>query len=84
MACTYSTPSVTKIILQQGGGIPIYSVLRSSSSVKVLIEKFLSWHCIYFTIVGFIAEIFLDLDHLDHRHQRDIVAWSLTMENISS
>ena len=34
-------------------------------------QKFLLWHCIYFTIVGFIAEILLDLDRL---HQRDIVA----------
>ena len=54
--------------------IRIYSVLRSSSSGKVLTEKFLSWHCIYFTTVGFIAEILLDLDHLGRIHQRDIVA----------
>ena len=71
-------------MLYQGGGILIYSVLRSSSSVKVLTEYFLSWHYIYFTIVGFIAEISLDLDHLDRIHQRDIMAWPLTMENISS
>ena len=35
-------------------------------------------------IVGFIAEILLDLDQLDHIHQRDIVALLLTMEKISS
>ena len=52
----------------QRGGIAIYSVLQSSSSVKVLTEKNLSWHCIYFTTVGFITEI--SLDHLDHIHQR--------------
>ena len=65
---------VANLLLVQGGGIPIYSVLRSSSSVKVLTDKILSWHWIYFTIVGFIAEISLDLDHLDRIHQRDIVA----------
>ena len=57
------------IYLLQGGGIPIYSVLRSLS-----FKKFLSWYCIYFMIVGFITEISLDLDHLDRIHQRDIVA----------
>ena len=30
----------------------------------------LSWHCIDFTIVNFIAEILLDLDQLDRIHQR--------------
>ena len=35
---------------------------------------YLSWHCIDFTIVGFIAEILLDLDQLDRIYQRDIVA----------
>ena len=34
-------------------------------------QKNLSWHCIDFTIVGFITEISLDLDRI---HQRDIVA----------
>ena len=62
-------------LFNQGGGILIYSVLRSSSLVKVLTKYFLSWHCIYFTIVGFIAEILLDLDHLDRIYQRDIVVY---------
>ena len=46
--------------------------------------KQLSWHCIDFTIVGFIAEILLDLDQLHHIYQRVIVVWLLTMKNISS
>ena len=37
----------------------------------MLTKKILSWHCIDFTIVSFIAEISLDLDQLDRIHQRD-------------
>ena len=37
-------------------------------------QKILSWHYIDFTIVGFKAEISLDLDQFDCIHQRDIVA----------
>ena len=33
--------------------------------VKILTEKILSWDCIDFTIVGFIAEISFYLDQLD-------------------
>ena len=36
-------------------------------------RKKLSWHCIDFTIVGFITEILLDLDQFDNKYQRDIV-----------
>ena len=34
--------------------------------IKILTEKFIN--CIYFTIVGFVAEILLDLDYLDHAY----------------
>ena len=56
----------------QGGGIPIYSVYSDLRLQSKLTEKI--YHGIYFMIVGFIAEILLDLDHFDRIHQRDIVA----------
>ena len=61
-------------MLCQGGGTPTYSVLLSASMpVKKFDRKKLSWHCIDFTIVGFIAEILLDLDQLHRIYQRVIV-----------
>ena len=41
-------------------------------------RKNLSWHCINFTIVGFISEISLDLDQLDSIYQRYNSLWSAT------
>ena len=51
-------------IFIQGGVTPVASVLPSATAVKILTENFLYWHCIYFAIVYFIAEILLDLDQL--------------------
>ena len=56
----------------QGGGIPIYSVLRSSSSVKILDRKIFIIALHLFYDCGFYRQI--SLDHLDRIHQRDIVA----------
>ena len=41
------------------GGTPLQSAFQAAIVVTIL------WCGIYFTIVGFIAEIFLDLDQLD-------------------
>ena len=55
----------------QGGGTSLQFVLRAATVVKILTEKILYWHCIYFTIVYFVAEILLGLDQLDHVYQRN-------------
>ena len=59
--------------INQGGGIPLQSVLQAATVVKILTKKL--WHCIrIFAIVRSIIEISLNLDQLNHVYQRDIVA----------
>ena len=59
--------------INQGGGIPLQSVLQAVTVVKILTKKIIMALHI-FAIVRSITEILLDLDQLDHVYQRDIVA----------
>ena len=59
--------------INQGGGIPLQSVLRAVTVNKILTKKIIMALHI-FAIVCSITEILLDLDQLDHVYQRDIVA----------
>ena len=52
---------------EQGGGIPLQSVLKAATVVKILTEKI-------YNGIAYICEILLDLDQLDHVYQRDSVA----------
>ena len=56
---------------------------RGQNALTNLDRKFLLLHCICTTILGFRSDISLDLDQFYRKYQRDIVAWLLTMENIS-
>ena len=46
--------------MRQGGDTPLQPVLRAATAVKILTKNL-----IYYAIVGFIAQISLDLDQLD-------------------
>ena len=59
--------------INQGGGIPLQSVLQAATVVKILTKKIIMALHI-FAIVRSITEILLDLDQLNHVYQRDIVA----------